>query len=289
MNFELLKNTFQDSIKSFSYYVDWQKVQKNLSGIEKQLNILNYLLGKKDNFRDEFMNLISEYPSVIEALPILLATRENKISITSGNLLSNTYTFTPFLLTTGLKEEYYTFVVKTGLIEIFTEDRIKNLVDYVFGIEVGLDSNARKNRSGTNMELLVKKYLEDITVLSSGRYVYKEQATPSWIQENWNVHINVNKSERRFDFAIFDNDKKGLFLVETNFYGGGGSKLKAVAGEFSGLYIDLKNQGIKLIWVTDGAGWQTAIRPLEEAYNVTDGNIYNLSMLKDGILNELIK
>ena len=98
MNFELLKNTFQDSIKSFSYYVDWQKVQKNLSGIEKQLNILNYLLWKKDNFRDEFMNLISEYPSVIEALPILLATRENKISITSGNLLSNTYTFTPFLL-----------------------------------------------------------------------------------------------------------------------------------------------------------------------------------------------
>ncbi|EKD44282.1 MAG: hypothetical protein ACD_71C00187G0004 [uncultured bacterium (gcode 4)] len=289
MNFELLKNTFQDSIKSFSYYVDWQKVQKNLSGIEKQLNILNYLLWKKDNFRDEFMNLISEYPSVIEALPILLATRENKISITSGNLLSNTYTFTPFLLTTWLKEEYYTFVVKTWLIEIFTEDRIKNLVDYVFWIEVGLDSNARKNRSWTNMELLVKKYLEDITVLSSWRYVYKEQATPSWIQENWNVHINVNKSERRFDFAIFDNDKKWLFLVETNFYWWGGSKLKAVAWEFSWLYIDLKNQWIKLIWVTDGAGWQTAIRPLEEAYNVTDGNIYNLSMLKDWILNELIK
>ena len=80
-----------------------------------------------------------------------------------------------------------------------------------------------------------------------------------------------------------------MYLIETNFYGGGGSKLKAVAGEFTGLYKTLQEQDINLLWVTDGLGWQKALRPLEDAYIATNGNIYNLAMLKEGILNKLIK
>lgn len=287
--FELLINTLQDSIKSSSYFVDWDKVDKNLKKVEKNLNILNFLLWKNNNFKQEFIQLISEYPRVIEALPILLATRENKITITSESLLNNTYSFTPFLLTDQLKEEYYNFVVNTWLIDIFVKEKIKNLVDYVFWIEVWLDSNARKNRSGTNMEWLVEKCLQELVLSSNGRLVYSSQATPSWIQKNWNIKIKINKSERRFDFAIFDNHTKKVFLFETNFYWWGGSKLKAVAGEFSWLYNDLKAQWIKLIWVTDGAWWQTALRPLEEAFQITDWNIYNLAMLKEGILNEIVR
>jgi type II restriction enzyme len=106
------------------------------------------------------------------------------------------------------------------------------------------------------------------------------------MNEKWGLNVQSDKSERRFDFAIFT--RKKLYLIETNFYGGGGSKLKAVAGEFSGLYLYLKNQDVDLLWITDGFGWNTTLRPLEDAYNATDGNIYNISMLRDGILNTKI-
>ena len=53
------------------------------------------------------------------------------------------------------------YLEDTGLAEIFRERKIKDLVDYVFGIETGLDSNARKNRSGDVMENVVGKILSD--------------------------------------------------------------------------------------------------------------------------------
>ena len=41
---------------------------------------------------------------------------------------------------------------------------IKNLVDYVFGIEVGLDTNARKNRGGKNMENVIATILKNNSI-----------------------------------------------------------------------------------------------------------------------------
>lgn len=290
MDFSLLKNSFIPNIKSFSYFVDWWKVSLNVKSVEKKLNLLNFLLWKKDTFKEDFFSLVSDYPEVIEVFPILLATREKKISITGQDLSDKSYSFQPFLLTTSLKEEYYNFLLQTGIVDIFINERIKNLVDYVFGIEVWLDSNARKNRSWKIMEEIVQNFIiQFCSNQEKWDCVYRSQATPTWIKAEWGIDIQIDKSERRFDFAIFNNKKKQLVLIETNFYGWGGSKLKSVAWEFSGLYKNLDIQWIKLFWVTDGNWWKTALRPLEDAYNATNGNIYNLAMLKDGILEKLIK
>lgn len=119
-----------------------------------------------------------------------------------------------------------------------------------------------------------------------GNLKYIPQASPSKIKLKWNFDIVVDKSERSFDFAVYNPRSNKIKLFETNFYNGGGSKLKAVCGEFRSLYDELKRQNIEFIWITDGLGWHTAKRPLEETYNHND-YVFNLSMLENGALNEL--
>ena len=240
---------------------------------------------KTENFKDEFYFLLNEQPEVVELFPILLATREKNITLQS-RWINLTYSFPrKRFINSSEITMYYDFLIETWLIKLFTEYNIHNLVDYVFWVEVWLNSNARKNRSWIIMEGIVEDFVRHFAV--SKWYQWKSQATAKWMNENWGLSVQSDKSERRFDFAIFTGEK--LYLFETNFYGGGGSKLKAVAWEFSGLYNYLHNQWIELLWITDGLGWNTTLRPLEDAYNATNWNIYNLSMLRGGILNDLIK
>jgi type II restriction enzyme len=136
------------------------------------------------------------------------------------------------------------------------------------------------------METLVENFIEDFC--ESKWFAYKEQANAKWIENNWWIKIQSDKAKRRYDYAIYNG--KEVFLIETNFYGWGGSKLKAVAGEFSGLYQSLKKQWIKFFWITDGSvGWKTSLRPLEDAYNIMEWNIYNISMLNDDILDTIMR
>ena len=119
---------------------------------------------------------------------------------------------------------------------------------------------------------------------------YKAQATPAFIKENWRIVVPVDKSERRFDVAVFSSEKKKCWLIETNYYGGGGSKLKAVAGEFTELsqFVENSDDDVTFIWVTDGQGWKTAHLPLAEAFAHIP-NVFNLEMLKQDYLVELLK
>ena len=181
-------------------------------------------------------------------------------------------------------DKYFEFLDKSGLVKLFQRDGIKNLVDYVIGVEVGLDSNGRKNRGGTLMEEIVGLFLEGFC--KQNNLECMPQATSSKIRARWGFDIKVDKSERSFDFAVYNPQKGKIKLFETNFYNGGGSKLKAVCGEFRSLYDELKAQNIEFVWVTDGLGWHTTKRPLEETYNHND-YVFNLNMLEDGALNEL--
>jgi hypothetical protein len=138
------------------------------------------------------------------------------------------------------------------------------------------------------MEDIVEEFVKDLCEKNPW-FEYKEQATASFMKSTWNIDVQSDKSSRRFDFAIYNGNKHEVFLIEVNYYWGGWSKLKAVAGEFAGLYDFMQNQNIKFFWITDWLGWNTAIKPLEEAYNKMEGNIYNIEMLKEGILNKLIK
>ena len=252
------------------------------------LNILNSLLWE-ENIEEKFLEVIRNYPETREVLPILLAVRE-RFHLVLENETKNIYDVSYLFdkncyLTQELEEKLLTFFRESWLKQVFENKYISNLNDYVFWIETWLDTNARKNRSGTLMENLVLDFVADFC--NKKWFQYKDQATAKWMLENWNIKVESDKSDRRFDYAIFTWEK--VYLLETNFYGWGWSKLKSVAWEFSNLYHFLQTQNISLIWITDWLGWQTALKPLEEAYNATNWNIYNLSMLKDWILDELIK
>ncbi len=278
-------DTLKNSIKTWEYFVNWEKVFENKAKYEITLNKLNYLLGK-DNLESEFSILFKDSPEVVKALPALLAVRESKLEI--FDIDANDVEFFDFDSKVEYSEDnakkYFRFIEETGLGKLFKDDGVKNLVDYVFGVEVGLDSNGRKNRGGKIMENIVevfaKKFCEE------NQLEYLPQANSQKIMDKFGKLVRFDKSDRSFDFAIFNPKTKNLKLVETNFYNGGGSKLKAVCGEFKSLYNELKKQDIDFIWITDGQGWKTTKRPLEETYNHNE-YVFNLSMLEENILNDL--
>ncbi len=280
--FTKLVDGFKSSIKTWDYFVNWDKVTTNSADLEISLNKLNYLLGK-ENLKEEFVKLYESNPDVIKALPVLLAVRENKLEVFDKATKESEF----FDFSNGVDgaEKYFEFIKKSGLARLFQKDGIKNLVDYVMGVEVGLDSNGRKNRGGTLMEEIVGTYLKDYAEKHGFEYLAQARATE--IKTKWNYDVNVDKSERSFDFALYNPQTKKLKLFETNFYNGGGSKLKAVCGEFRSLYDELTKQGIDFVWVTDGLGWQTTKRPLEETFNHNNGQVFNLNMLEDSVLEEL--
>ncbi len=287
-----LKNTLQESIFTWDYFTDFDKVKLNVKKVEKELNILNYLIGKKD-IEKEFIQLIEEYPNIRKALPLLIAVRKDKLKETP--IITDIDTLIPenkqFIffdeINQNIKDELLIFFNESGLKNIFVNEYIKNLVDYCFGVEVGFDTNARKNRTGTLMENLVARFLEDFCRENS-TFSYIEQATQKRIKECFNYDIVIDKNSRRFDFALYNRTSKKIYLIEVNYYSGGGSKLKATAGEYQYLFDFLKTQNIDFIWITDGKGWLTALNPLEETFNHND-YVINLQMLKDDILKDITK
>lgn len=288
--FKLLKSTLQESIFTWDYFTDFEKVKINVKKVEKELNILNYLIGK-DDITNEFLSLITEYPNIRKALPLLIAVRKDKLATTP--IITDMNTLIPenkqFIfydkLNKKILEELSLFFEVSGLKEIFKNEYIKNLVDYSYGVEVGFDTNARKNRTGALMEDIVSKYLSKFCT-ENREFEYIEQATQKRIKETFNYDIKIDKSSRRFDFALYSGNTNKLYLIEVNYYSAGGSKLKATAGEYQYLHDFIKSQNIEFIWITDGKGWLTSPNALEETFNHND-YVINLDMVKNGILKEI--
>ncbi|MCT7551355.1 type II restriction endonuclease [Aliarcobacter butzleri] len=184
---------------------------------------------------------------------------------------------------------YHKFIISFSIlfIEIFKYSLDKsiprNFLLYFLAITPVVDTNARKNRTGDLMESFVEKFIKDFCDENSN-FKYISQATQKKIKDIFNYDIEIDKNSRRFDFALYDKSKNKIYLIEVNYYGGGGSKLKATAGEYQYLYDFLKAQNIDFIWVTDGKGWLTSLNPLEETFNHND-YVINLDMLKKGILS----
>ncbi|MFW6009631.1 MAG: DpnII family type II restriction endonuclease, partial [archaeon] len=184
-----------------------------------------------------------------------------------------------------LKKDLIFFFNESGLKDIFENKNVKNIVDYCFGIEVGMDTNARKNRTGQSMESIVEKIIKKFTQQNNLEYI--AQATQLKIKEKWNFDIKLDKTNRKFDFAVFEKSKNKIFIIETNYYSGTGSKIKSTSGEYQYLYNFLKNQGIDLIWITDGLGWKTTKKSLNEAFLLCD-YLFNIELVKKGVLKEII-
>ena len=278
-NFNEWLSTFRESIADYKYYIDFDNVYNNLNEFKIELNILNSLVGSND-IENDFKKVVSKYPEVLKAIPILLAKREKEIYCqdTKGTFKYN------FAKQNYPIEQYCYFMRETGLFELLSHRIVKDLVDYVLGVETGLDSNGRKNRGGHLMENLVEKYIQDAGFVKGETY-YKELKIKE-LEKITGLSLdalsNSGKTVKRFDFVII---KKGIvYAIETNFYASSGSKLNETARSYKTLAIESKDiKRFEFVWITDGIGWNDARNNLEETFDVLD-NIYNIKELEEGIL-----
>lgn len=270
------------------YYVNWEKVERETKKYELELNTLNYLIGKDDIYI-KALDLFTKQPNLLKAIPSLIASREKvlDILIIDENDKMNFDSLNFSAIDKNRIKDYVDFIEQSGLLEFLEKKANRSLVDYVYGVEAGLDSNARKNRSGTTMEGILERHVSKFA--QEQNLEWKAQATAQFIKEKWDITVPVDKSERRFDVAVYSKEKHKVWLIETNYYGGGGSKLKAVTGEFTELsqFVVTSDDDVEFVWVTDGQGWKTAHLPLAEAFGHIR-NIFNLEMLREGFLSELL-
>lgn len=283
-NFNVWLAGFRDSIADYGYYIDFEKVHRNVNGIKVELNILNSLIGS-NNIEQEFEELIKRYPETLKCIPLLLAVRANEIYAIDGDG-AFTYNFKTQNLPV---EQYKTFMKKTGLFDLMQKHIINNLVDYATGVETGLDSNGRKNRGGHLMEDLVETFIQKAGFIKNENY-FKEMYIHQ-ITDKWNIDLsaisNQGKMEKRFDFVV--KTPNMIYGIETNFYGSGGSKLNETARSYKTLAWETEEiAGFTFVWFTDGKGWTSARNNLEETFDVME-HIYNIKDLEDDVISEVFK
>lgn len=275
---------FRESIADYGYYINFEKVHRNVDSIKIELNILNSLIGS-NNIETDFENLINKYPETLKCIPLLLAVRSNEIYAIDGDG-DYTYNFKNPNLSV---EQYKVFMRKTGLFDLIENHIVNNLVDYATGVETGLDSNGRKNRGGHLMENLVESFIQKAGFAKDKTY-FKEMYIHQ-ITDKWDIDLsaisNQGKMEKRFDFVV--KTPTMIYGIETNFYGSGGSKLNETARSYKTLALETDTiDGFTFVWFTDGKGWTSARHNLEETFDVME-HVYNINDMENGIIDAIMK
>lgn len=281
---------FRDSIADYGYYIDFEKVHRNVDCIKVELNILNSLIGSK-KIEADFEKMMRKYPEVLKCIPLLLAVRANEIYCqdeNGGHLFQ--FDFDKYPPNSHAHyDRYKYFMRETGLFDLLENHIVSNLVDYATGVETGLDSNGRKNRGGHLMEDLVESFIQKAGFVKGVNYfkeMYIHQITDKW-DINLSAISNQGKMEKRFDFVVKTPDM--IYGIETNFYGSGGSKLNETARSYKTLAWETEEiDGFTFVWFTDGKGWTSARNNLEETFDVMQ-HIYNIKDLEDGVICEVFK
>ena len=266
-SFELFLSQLHDTNFTLADYTDFNKCSQAVSRIAVQLNTLNYLIGQP-NMEEAIKVLWDNDPRVFSALDILIAVRKSDHKMVLGED-RKPHTISSFLQT---PDGVAKFITDTGLRDILANRQIKNLVDYVFGVEVGLDSNARKNRSGEVMGNIVS------SCFTHANLAFEREVRAITFPTIARV---LGKDIKRFDFVV--RNRTTTFLVEVNFYSSGGSKLNEVARAYSDIAPKINSaDGFQFVWITDGKGWHKAKNQLEEAFRVIP-MIFNLTTIHNFI------
>lgn len=265
--FNIFMSQLKETNQTLDFFCDFDKISQNVRNIEISLNMLNYLIGKP-NMEEAVRDIWQRDRTAFNVMDILIAVRDDgkkKVIDSLGNCVLLKSLFTS-------PEGVIEYLNETGLTSLFQSNRIKDLVDYVFGIETGLDSNARKNRSGHIMEDTVEN------ILIGSNILYRKEV---YSREYPLLADALGDDEKRFDFVIETGNK--VYLIEVNFYSGGGSKLNEVARSYSDIAPKINAiEGFEFVWVTDGIGWRSARNKLQEAFNIIP-SIYNLTTIQDFI------
>ena len=271
-NFDNFMSQLKETNQSLDFFCDFNKIGNNVDNIKLSLCMLNSLLGATD-MKQAVETIWNRDRTAFNVMDILIAVRDDgkkKVLNSLGQTIKLNSLFTSV---DGVME----FLKDTGLADLFQSRKIKDLVDYVFGIETGLDSNARKNRSGHIMEDMVAK------IFNYNGITFRQEVYSS----EWPAITKVlGDDKKRFDFVIETSEK--TFLIEVNFYSGGGSKLNEVARSYSELSPKINAvPNFEFVWITDGIGWKSAKSKLQEAYSIID-NVYNLTNI-DLFINSVKK
>lgn len=280
---------FRDSIADYGYYIDFEKVYCNVDRVRLELHLLNSLIGSK-NIAEDFQTLVLRYPETLKCIPLLLAVRENEIFCQNENG-GYLYQFDLRKIPQNARlpvEQYAYFMEQTGLFDLLQNRIIGNLVDYVTGVETGLDSNGRKNRGGHLMENLVEDFIQKAGFVKGETY-FKEMYIHE-ITVKWGIDLsaisNQGKTEKRFDFVV--KTPGMIYGIETNFYSSSGSKLNETARSYKTLALETDTiEGFTFVWFTDGKGWMSARNNLEETFDVME-YLYNIKDLEDGIIASVL-
>ena len=265
--FEMFMSQLKETNATLDFYCDFPKIARNVADISISLNMLNYLLGKQ-NLREAVEALWARDPKVFDVMDILIATRKKDNKMFFDELGQFRTIHSLFESVDGVME----FLEGTGLANVFRKPEIKDLVDYVFGVETGLDTNARKNRSGEITEKLVAK------IFANANIEYSQQVSSNTFPAVANV---LGADQKVFDFVIKTVTK--TYLIEVNFYSGGGSKLNEVARSYTDVAPKVNSiEGFEFVWITDGIGWHSAKNKLQEAFAAIP-SIYNLTTIKEFI------
>lgn len=265
--FDMFMSQLKETNATLDFYCDFPKIARNVADISISLNMLNYLLGKQ-NLREAVEALWTRDPKVFDVMDILIATRKKDNKMFFDELGQFRTIHSLFESVDGVME----FLDGTGLANVFRKPEIKDLVDYVFGVETGLDTNARKNRSGDITEKLVAK------IFTNANIEYSQQVSSNMFPDVAKV---LGADQKVFDFVIHTARK--TYLIEVNFYSGGGSKLNEVARSYTDVAPKVNSiEGFEFVWITDGIGWHSAKNKLQEAFTAIP-SIYNLTTIKEFI------
>ncbi len=285
---DLIKKFLDSCLESnmtFSYFCDWRKIRENVEKHTYEINILNYLIGVSD-VKSKLREILKRNPETLKILPLIIAFRDLDITVirdpeNPAETLSR-YDFNRRELSAEDIDNIISFCEKSGILSLFTEFKIKNLRDYLLGVETGLDTNARKNRSGIAMEILTAPIFNRI----KGIEIYSQKTFKS-ITNTKKIPKCIGMEERKFDYII--KTKTMCYNVEVNYYSGPGSKPQEIVDSYINRNNELRQSGWGFIWITDGAGcWRNQTNQLTKAFKDID-YVLNLSFAKSDILQDILE
>lgn len=280
-------STLIDTNRSYSFFVDWDKIKANVEKYNVEINILNSLVGS-ENIKNALKSILKKYPEVTPVIPIIIAVRDLRLKIVEDFSATDVdikeFNFSKrSSLSDKEIDDVINFCEKTGILGIFQNKNIRNLKDYILGVEVGMDTNARKNRSGSAMELILDPIFEKLSkkygfsIISQKQFKHLSYSYPD-------LTIPTDLKDRKFDYVLL----KGVIHVniEVNYYAGGGSKPQEIVDSYINRMNELKNSGWNFIWITDGDGWITGKNQIIKAFDKQD-YVININFIRKGGLEKI--
>ncbi len=290
---ETVKQLFYDTLlvtnRSFDFFTNWEKIKSNFNKYKIELNILNSLIND-NNFDKTLRTILKDYSEVLPTIPLLLALRKIKVQIVDDffvqDIMNYSFDFSVRKLKEYEIEEFVEFFIKTGLKDFFTNLSQKSIPDYYLGVEVGLDSHARKNRSGKLMEEFIINKINEINKNLNNSFGVITQKKYKFLQDNYGFKITKGLSDRKADFMLIRNDLK-IIAIETNFYSETGSKPQEIVNSYIQRQNELKKYDIDFVWITDGFAWRKQKNQMDFAFERLD-YISNIAFVKMGLLEQII-